>query len=59
MNRIITAIALAAATYALQRFIARSSTYARPPKQQIDTWEDEGGALAPQHAPIETSQVPR
>jgi hypothetical protein len=59
MNKIITAIVLAAATYAVQRFLARSGAYARPRKPQIETWENEGGALAPQQAPLETSQVPR
>ena len=59
MNKVITAIVLAAATYAMQKFLARSATYARPRKPQIDTWENEGGALAPQHARVETSQVPR
>jgi hypothetical protein len=53
------AIVLAAATYALQRYLARTAAYARPRKHQIDTWENEGGALAPQHVPVETSQVPR
>ena len=59
MNRIMKAIVLAAATYAIQRFLARSAAYARPRKPQIETWENEGGALAPQHARVETSQVPR
>jgi hypothetical protein len=59
MNKVITAIVLAAATYAVQRFLARSGAYSRPRKPQIETWENEGGALAPQHAPLETSQVPR
>ena len=58
MNKVITAIVLAAATYAVKRFMARSS-YARPRKQPIETWENEGGALAPQHLRVETSQVPR
>jgi len=50
---------LAAATYAVQRYLARTAAYARPRKPQIETWENEGGALAPQHVPAETSQVPR
>jgi hypothetical protein len=28
-------------------------------KPPIESWENEGGALAPQHTPVETSQVPR
>ena len=59
MNKVITAIVLAAASYAVKRLIARSSSYARPRKQPIETWENEGGALAPQHLRVETSQVPR
>jgi len=59
MNKMMKAIVLAAATYALQRYLARTAAYARPRKHQIDTWENEGGALAPQHVPVETSQVPR
>jgi hypothetical protein len=59
MNKMMKAIVLAAATYAVQRYLARTAAYARPRKPQIDTWENEGGALAPQHVPVETSQVPR
>jgi hypothetical protein len=59
MNKFMTAVVLAAATYAVQRFLARSGAHARPRKPQIETWENEGGALAPQHVPAETSQVPR
>jgi hypothetical protein len=28
-------------------------------RHHLETWENEGGALAPQHVPVETSQVPR
>jgi hypothetical protein len=59
MNRVIKAIVLAAATYAVQRYLGRNGAQARPRKQPIETWENEGGALAPQHVPVETSQVPR
>ena len=59
MNKVITAIMLVAATYAVQRFFARSGAYARPRKHHIEAWENEGGALSPQHARVETSQVPR
>ena len=59
MNKVIKAIALAAATYAVKRFLARSVSHARPRKHQIESWENEGGALAPQHLRVETSQVPR
>jgi hypothetical protein len=60
MNRILSAIVLAAATtaasWAVQRWLSR-----QPPKPRIpiENWENEGGALAPQQAAVETSQVPR
>jgi hypothetical protein len=59
MNRLMKMIVLAAATYAVQRDLASTGGPARPRKHQIETWENEGGALAPQHVPVETSQVPR
>ena len=61
MNKILYAAALAAVTaavsWAVQRWLSR--TEARKPRPQIENWENEGGALAPQQAPVETSQVPR
>jgi hypothetical protein len=61
MNRIFTAIivaaASAAASWAMRRVLERRSP-ARP-RGQLENWENEGGALAPQHAAVETSQVPR
>jgi hypothetical protein len=60
MNKIIAAIVLAATTYAVQRYLAaRNGARSRPRKHHIESWENEGGALAPHHAPLETSQVPR
>ena len=64
MNRILTATILAAATTAASWFVKRwlDRRYARasaPSHKPIESWENEGGAMAPQHAPIETSQVPR
>lgn len=63
MNRIVSAIVLAAATtattWAVQRWLNSSRTQRRLPRPQIDDWENEGGALAPQHAALETSQVAR
>jgi hypothetical protein len=60
MNKILSVVVLAAATtvasWAVQRLLSRRETKPRP---QLETWENEGGALAPQHAPVETSQVPR
>jgi hypothetical protein len=64
MNRIITATLLAAATTAASWFVTRwldrrYERVASPPHKPIESWENEGGAMAPQHAPMETSQVPR
>ena len=59
MNRIIKALLLAGATYAVKRLLAGTGARARPRKHQIETWENEGGALAPHHVNLETSQVPR
>ena len=65
MNRILTAAAIAAATntasWAVKRWIdGRLEQRGRAlRKPMVETWENEGGALAPHHAPIETSQVPR
>jgi hypothetical protein len=65
MNRILTAAAIAAAataaSWAVKRWLDsswehRGRALREPPHE---TWENEGGALAPHHAPIETSQVPR
>ncbi|MFO1312432.1 MAG: hypothetical protein U1F41_10265 [Burkholderiales bacterium] len=58
MNKILSAIVLAALSVALQRYLARAS--AQPQRlRPIETWENEGGALAPRHVPVPTSQVPR
>jgi hypothetical protein len=65
MNRILTTAAIAAVTTAASwlvkrwleaRWEQRGLALRAPPQE---TWENEGGALAPHHAPIETSQVPR
>ena len=62
MNKILSAVVLAAAstaaTWAMQRWLNSRAMTAKPPKQ-LENWENEGGALAPQHAAVETSQVPR
>ena len=61
MNRVMSAIVLAAvstaASWAVQRFL--NGRGASRPREQIADWENEGGALAPQHHAMETSQVPR
>jgi len=61
MNKLVSAIVLAAATtaasWAVQKILGASRR--RGPAKPIEDWENEGGALAPQHARVETSQVPR
>lgn len=61
MNRILGAIVLAAATtattWAVRRWLDAGGAQRRLPRPQLDNWENEGGALAPQHAALETSQV--
>ncbi len=59
MKKILSALLLAAASVALQRYLARPSARPRRRPQSIESWENEGGALAPQHVPLTTSQVPR
>lgn len=59
-KRLVTAAAMAAAVWALRRWIEyyRART-ARLPAHPTESWENEGGALAPHPAGLETSQVPR
>jgi len=64
MKSLIKAAALAVvattASWAVKRWL--DSRYTRKPRVQrreISRWEDEGGSLAPQSVPVETSQVPR
>ena len=64
MKRIVTAAFLAAATtaasWAVKRWLDhRYTRIAARPRKPVETWENEGGALAPHHVAIETSQVPR
>lgn len=50
----------AAASWAVQRWLDRR--YAPVPlkvRKPVETWENEGGALAPLGHGLETSQVPR
>jgi hypothetical protein len=50
----------AAASWAVQRWLDRR--YAPAPlkvRKPVETWENEGGALAPLGHGLETSQVPR
>ena len=59
MKRIIVAAAIAAAVWALKQW--RDSEHARRTRvaHATEDWENEGGALAPHPAGLETSQVPR
>ena len=61
MNKLVGSIAIAAATaaasWALRKLL--DGARMRRARPAIESWENEGGALAPQHTPMETSQVPR
>jgi hypothetical protein len=63
MNKILSAVTIAAATTAaswiVTRWLDRRSLQRASRKPPLESWENEGGALAPQHAAVETSQVPR
>jgi hypothetical protein len=64
MNRIVTAALIAAATtaasWAVRRWLDdRYAPLTRRVRPPLESWENEGGALAPHHVAIETSQVPR
>jgi len=62
MNKIFSAIMIAAVTtaasLAVRKFLDQGARRGRV-RPALENWENEGGALAPQHAPVETSQVPR
>lgn len=63
MKKILTAALIAAATtaasWAVTRWLSRAAGDARPARRPLETWENEGGSLAPAHVAVETSQVPR
>ena len=60
MYRIFTAAALAASLWTLMRWLdSRTARTLRAPRAPTESWENEGGALAPHPAGLETSQVPR
>jgi len=59
MNRIVTAAALAAAFWAFKRWLDYGRAQKAPAPHATESWENEGGALAPHPAGLETSQVPR
>jgi hypothetical protein len=60
MKPIVVAAAMAAAVWGLRRWIDyQRARMTRRPAHSTETWENEGGALAPHPAGLETSQVPR
>ena len=59
MRRVVTAAALAAALWAAKEWIRARREGVRPKRDETESWENEGGALAPHPAGLETSQVPR
>lgn len=60
MNRIFSAVLLAAAaTWAIRRWLNGEASRRGMPYPQLETWENEGGALAPYQAALDTSQMQR
>ena len=64
MNRLLRTVLFAAATtattWAVQQWLNSNARRKRLSAPRVEeTWENEGGALAPQHVAVETSQVPR
>ena len=59
MNRIVTVAALAAAFWAVKRWLDYRRARIATAPHETECWENEGGALAPHPAGLETSQVPR
>ena len=56
----LVAAAATAASWAVKRWLdGRYTPLPRAPRKPLETWENEGGALAPHHLAVETSQVPR
>ena len=60
MNRIIAAAALAAALWALKRWLDRRYVQiGHAARNPTETWENEGGALSPSSPEFEPSRAPR
>jgi hypothetical protein len=56
---VFTAAAVAAAFWAVRQWIGYRQSHGQRPREETESWENEGGALAPHPAGLETSQVPR
>jgi hypothetical protein len=60
MKRLVALAALAAVALVLKElFGLYQGRSRRLPRHETDSWENEGGALAPHAQGLETSQVPR
>ena len=64
MNSFLKTAAVAATaavvTWTVRRVLDRRyAPVPRAPRKPVENWENEGGALAPHPAGLETSQVPR
>lgn len=60
LRAVIIAGATAAASWIVTRWLdARRTVSGGVARHPVEQWENEGGALAPQQAGAETSQVPR
>ena len=65
MKRVVNAVFLAAvaagASWLFRQIMNEQKSGGRLTRKpvHVESWENEGGALAPQHVAVETSQVPR
>jgi hypothetical protein len=59
VKRVAAVAALAAAFWAAKQWIDHRRQGAQSRRDETESWENEGGALAPHPAGLETSQVPR
>ena len=60
MKRIVTAAAVAVTVWGIKHWYTyHRNRMSKPPRHETESWENEGGALAPHPMGLETSQVPR
>ena len=59
IKRVFTAAAVAGAFWAFKQWLDYRQARGQPRRDETESWENEGGALAPHPAGLETSQVPR